>query len=195
MLSSIHPLGERSKGNRYGVTATAHIVGAALGGALLGVVAGLVALGLGHALGPRPREAVLLAVVVAAAALELVGRRPPSWRRQVNEVWLTTYRGWVYGGGFGVQLGAALVTIVTSPLTYVMVAAAALVGSFPAAVAVAATFGLARGATILASARVRDQDALVRLHRRLVRLGPPVARVASVAMVACAVALVGVLAS
>ena len=195
MLSSIHPLGERSKGNRYGVTATAHIVGAALGGALLGVVAGLVALGLGHALGPRPREAVLLAVVVVAAALELAGRRPPSWRRQVNEVWLTTYRGWVYGGGFGVQLGAALVTIVTSPLTYVMVAAAALVGSFPAAVVVAVTFGLARGATILASARVRDQDALVRLHRRLVRLGPPVARVASVAMVACAVALVGVLAT
>ena len=195
MLSSIHPLGERSKGNRYGVTATAHIVGAALGGALLGVVAGLVALGLGHALGPRPREAVLLAVVVVAAALELAGRRPPSWRRQVNEVWLTTYRGWVYGGGFGVQLGAALVTIVTSPLTYVMVAAAALVGSFPAAVVVAATFGLARGATILASARVRDQDALVRLHRRLVQLGPPVARVASVAMVACAVALVGVLAA
>jgi len=195
MLSSIHPLGERSKGNRYGVTATAHIVGAALGGALLGVVAGLVALGLGHALGPRPREAVLLAVVVVAAALELAGRRPPSWRRQVNEVWLTTYRGWVYGGGFGVQLGAALVTIVTSPLTYVMVAAAALVGSFPAAVVVAATFGLARGATILASSRVRDQDALVRLHRRLVRLGPPVARVASVAMVACAVALVGVIAA
>src|SRR5215471_7085767 len=195
MLSSIHPLGERSKGNRYGVTATAHIVGAVLGGALLGVVAGLVALRLGHALGPRPREAVLLAVVVVAAALELAGRRPPSWRRQVNEVWLTTYRGWVYGGGFGVQLGAALVTIVTSPLTYVMVAAAALVGSFPAAVVVAATFGLARGATILASARVRDQDALVRLHRRLVQLGPPVARGAAVAMVVCAGRLGGVIAA
>jgi hypothetical protein len=73
MPSSVHPLGERSKGNRYGVTATAPIVEAALGGAILGVVAGLIALGLGHALGPRPREAVLLAVAVAAAALELAG--------------------------------------------------------------------------------------------------------------------------
>jgi hypothetical protein len=30
----------------------------------------------------------------------------PSWQRQVDERWLTTYRGWVYGAGFGFQLGA-----------------------------------------------------------------------------------------
>jgi hypothetical protein len=163
------------------------------GGALLGVVLGAVAVGLGRALVDHVRMALLLAVLVAAAALELAGRRPPSWRRQVNEDWLTTYRGWVYGSGFGVQLGAAVATIVTSPVTYVMVAAAALVGSFPAALAIAAVFGLARGLTILAAARVRDPDGLVRLHRTLARLGPGVARLASVVLVAGAAAVAGAL--
>jgi hypothetical protein len=193
MLSSIHPLGERSKGNRFGLTATAHVIGAALGGAALGVLLGALALGLEAVLGGRARLGLLLAVVAVAAVLELARRRPPSWRRQVNEDWLTAYRGWVYGGGFGLQLGAAVVTIVTSPLTYVMVAAALLGGSFVGAVAVATTFGLVRGLTILAAARVRDPDGLVRLHRGLAWAGPRVARASSLAMVACAVGVGGAL--
>ncbi len=193
MLSSIHPLGERSKGNRFGVTAAAHIVGGALGGALLGLVLGLLAAALGGALGERPRLALLLVVLAVAAALELAGRRPPSWRRQVNEVWLTTYRGWVYGGGFGVQLGAALVTIVTSAVTYVMVVAALATGAFWAALAVATTFGLARGLTILAAAPVRTPDALVRLHQRLSRAARPVTRAASATMALSALVIAGAL--
>jgi hypothetical protein len=193
MLSSIHPLGERSKGNRFGVTAGAHILGAALGGALLGAVLGALGLGLRAGLGERPRLALVLFAVTVAAGFELAGRRPPSWRRQVNKDWLTTYRGWVYGGGFGVQLGAAVVTIVTSPLTYVMVASALLVGSFAGAVAIAATFGLARGMTILAAARVHDPERLVRLHRTLAGGRAAASRLASVAMVACALAIGGAL--
>jgi hypothetical protein len=195
MLSSIHPLGERSKGNRFGTTAAAHILGAAIGGALLGVVLGVGATALGAALGERTRLTVLLVVIAVAAALEIAGRRPPSWRRQVNEDWLTTYRGWVYGGGFGVQLGAAVVTIVTSSLTYVMVAAALLVGSFGGAVAIAVTFGVVRGLTILAAARVQDPSRLVDLHRALARLGPSVSRVASTAMVLSILAIGGALLS
>ncbi len=193
MLSSIHPLGERSKGNTFGVTAAAHVMGAALGGALLGVVLGAVAVLVGRLLGDEVRIALLLVVVVVAAVLELTGRRPRSWRRQVNEVWLTTYRGWVYGGGFGLQLGAAVVTIVTSPVTYVMVAAAVLSGSFGAAVAISVTFGLARGLTLLAAARVHAPDDLVTLHRALARNGPRVSRLASSGMLVCAVLLGGAL--
>jgi hypothetical protein len=193
MLSSIHPLGERSKGNRFGLTAGAHVVGAALGGALLGVVLGALAIGLGAVLGERSRLVLVLVAVVLAAAFELAGRRPPSWRRQVNEVWLTTYRGWVYGGGFGLQLGAAVVTIVTSPLTYTMVASALLVGSFAGALAIATTFGLVRGLTILAAAGVDDPERLVRLHRGIARAAAPASRLASIGMVACGLVIAGAL--
>ncbi len=195
MLSSIHPFGERSKGNRFGVTATAHVVGAAVGGALLGLVLGAAGVVLAEVVGEPVRLALLLVVVVTAAVLEAVGRRPPTWRRQVNEVWLTTYRGWVYGGGFGLQLGAALATIVTSPLTYVMVASALLVGSVWAGVLIGATFGLARGLTLLAAARVRQPADLVQLHRALARNGPRVSRLGSAALVVCAVVLGGALVS
>jgi hypothetical protein len=195
MLSSIHPLGERSKGNRFGLTASAHILGAALGGALLGVLLGAAAAGIGEVLGERPRLVLALIAVAVAAGFELAGRRPPSWRRQVDEDWLTTYRGWVYGGGYGVQLGAAVVTIVTSPVTYAMVASALLVGSFAGAIAIAAAFGLARGLTILAGARVRDPQALVRLHRGMARAGAPVARAAAAGMAACALLIGGALAT
>ena len=44
MLSSIHPLGERGKGNRFGLTAGAFVVGSVLGGASTGAVAALVGL-------------------------------------------------------------------------------------------------------------------------------------------------------
>jgi hypothetical protein len=193
MLSSIHPLGERSRHNRFVVTAAAHIVGAVLGGALLGVVLGGLAEAVARLVGEPVRVAALAAIVVAAAVLELAGRRPPSWRRQVNEVWLTTYRGWVYGSGFGVQLGAAVVTIVTSPLTYVMVAAALLSGSFGAAVAVATAFGLARGLTLLVAARIQSPTDLAALHRGLAAAARPMTRLASAAMAACALVLAGAL--
>jgi len=40
----------------------------------------------------------------------------PGWpvHRQVDDGWLPRYRGWVYGAGFGLQLGLGVVTIVTT---------------------------------------------------------------------------------
>ena len=58
--------------------------------------------------------------------------RVPGPRRQVNERWLDEYRGWVYGLGFGAQLGLGVTTIVTSAATYVALFAALLSGT-PAA--------------------------------------------------------------
>ena len=45
----------------------------------------------------------------------------------MNEEWLTSYRGWVYGAGFGAQLGTGVVTIVTSPIVYGVVLLAVVV--------------------------------------------------------------------
>ena len=76
------------------------------------------------------RVALLAAAAVAAAGWELTHRAVPSWHRQVNEDWLADFRGWVYGAGFGVQLGTGVVTIVTTAAVY-LVWLTALLGASP----------------------------------------------------------------
>src|SRR4051812_36831787 len=110
MLTSISPLGERARSHRWGVTATAYVVGSVLGGATTGAVLGLAGSRL-HA-----STTVLLVAAVGclvAAALDVAGR-VPTGHRQVDEDWLVRYRGWVYGLAFGYQLGLGIVTVVTS---------------------------------------------------------------------------------
>src|SRR5437763_6351897 len=106
MLASITPLGERGRGRSWGRTVTAWFVGALLGGAALGAVAGAGAWVASAASTPvRWVVAVVVAVVVVARS-EL--GRLPSWRRQVDVRWLSEYRGGVVGLGYGAQLGAAV---------------------------------------------------------------------------------------
>src|SRR6267143_1292208 len=115
MLASIHPLGERARNSRWGITVTAYLLGSAAGGAGAGAAAGwLVA------------TACLLATAVE---LRAGGLRLPTVRRQVDEDWLARYRGWVYGVGFGFQLGLGAVTIVTTAGVYLAWALALLSGS------------------------------------------------------------------
>ena len=125
MLSSIHPFGERSRNNSFRLTAAAHVIGSMLGGAMLGVGAGAIGLAL-TALGPSTgaRNALLLCVVVVGLVLEATGRERllPTRTRQVNENWIQSYRGWVYGGGFGAELGFGVSTIITTTLVHVLVA-------------------------------------------------------------------------
>src|SRR6478609_6746597 len=113
MLASITPLGERSRGFSWGVTASAFAVGAVGAGALAGAAAGAVG-----SLAPDGtwRDIAALALLALALVVDAspLRRRLPTTRRQVNEDWLTRYRGWVYGIGFGAQLGTGLATIVTS---------------------------------------------------------------------------------
>src|SRR5688572_4309873 len=108
MLSSIHPLGERSRHNRWGLTVAAHLLGSWAGGVVAFTAAAAVGLLL-----PTTVTVLAAAAAVAAAALEVAGRVPGP-RRQVNEDWLQRYRGWVYGFGFGFQLGTGLMTTVTT---------------------------------------------------------------------------------
>src|SRR4051812_41927600 len=116
MLASISPLGERARRQSYPITVTAYIVAstgaAAVFGALLGVVGSPVA---EHAALP-----LIGALALGALLLDLgvFGSLVPGPRRQVNENWLATYRGWVYGAGFGAQLGVGVTTIVTGSLTW-----------------------------------------------------------------------------
>jgi hypothetical protein len=85
----------------------------------------------------------------------------------VNEDWLGAYRGWVYGGGFGVQLGMGVATIVTTAAVYLMTGIAVLTGSVAMGASVGAMFGAVRGGTVLATSHVHDPETLRTLHRRL----------------------------
>jgi hypothetical protein len=149
------------------------VLGGALVGALVSAIgAGLASLGL-HLSGLT--VLLMLAALCLAgilADLQVAGFRLPTVSRQVNEDWLTRYRSWVIGVGFGFQLGFAVVTIVTTATVYVMLAAALLGGSVPAGVAIGATFGLARALPLLAARRVDTAPKLREQHLRLTRWAP-----------------------
>ena len=175
MLSSITPLGERSRGNRWWLTVTAYLIGATLGGATTGVAFGLLGLPL-RWLDPTTTQVAVVAVVLGLAALAFDasgGRlRLPRTSHQVNEDWTAIYRGWVYGFGWGFELGTGLVTVVTAATIYLVFALAFLSASPLLGGLIGATFGVARGLVILSAARVHSPDALLAFHRRLQESAP-----------------------
>jgi hypothetical protein len=137
---------------------------------------------------------LLVALAAAAVILELrpFGLRLPTHRRQVDETWLHRYRGWVYGAGFGGQLGIGVLTIVVTPAVYVALAAECLAPSIAAGLAIGATFGFVRGATVLSTLQVGSAAALTAFHRdfhRGERTAAALAVAAQVVVVLTAVAL------
>jgi MFS family permease len=169
MLASITPLGERARGSRWGLTVAFYVASAGLAGAAAGALAGL----LGSLVWSGDdalhlRAAILAGALVVGVALDLRGRLP-TFRRQVNEDWLREYRGWVYGAGFGGQLGLGVTTIVTTSLVYATLLAAFLSAGVLRGLAIAAAFGFARGATLLVGAGVRQPADLARLHQGIDR--------------------------
>jgi sulfite exporter TauE/SafE len=170
MLTSITPLGERGRHSHWSVTVTAFALGAVLAAAALGVIAAALGrLVLPSSTGIHLRLGILAGALVIAAGLDAVRQPAPGPRRQVNERWLDSYRGWVYGAGFGAQLGIGVTTVVYSAATYVMLVAAFVSRDLAAGAAIVGCFGLVRGLTPLATARVTDTDALVAFHRRFDR--------------------------
>ena len=193
MLSSISPLGERARASRWRLTTTAYVTGSVVGGLAVGGLAAL----LGSLVPTSWRSspwayAVVAVLLLVGLALDLrVGSLSlPSWRRQVDEQWLTRYRGWVYGVGFGAQLGFGLVTIITSATTYAAVLLAALSGHVGAGLAIGGTFGLVRALPSLALAQVTDRGGLHRVFERVERWATPMEFVARVALAAAATTLV-----
>lgn len=171
MLSSITPLGERGRGRAFAPTATAYALGSVGGAALLGFALGA----LGSALPDSWRlgRPIGWLVVAGAAAvgvlldLRIGGLALPTIRRQVNENWLSTYRGVVTGVGFGFQLGLGVVTIVTSSLVYLTWFVALLSGRPSVGLFVGLAFGAARSMPVLGMYRVHRPDQLASAHRRV----------------------------
>jgi len=170
MLASITPLGERGRRSNWWVTVTAFLLAATAAGAAAGAVLG--ALG-SVALPAHSRPAVLLVTTGVAIGVAILvdgfPRAVPGPRRQVDERWLDEYRGWVYGAGYGAQLGLGVTTVVSSAATYVALLAAFLTARAPAGALVLGCYGAVRGLTPLAAAGVRSPRGLLEFHRGLAR--------------------------
>jgi hypothetical protein len=171
MLASITPLGERSRGRRWGTTVAIYLAGGLAGGLAIGALAGAVGSLVFVSLGTGVRLVILAVAVLVGLALDLklFGFGFPTVHRQVNEDWLVRYRGWVVGLGFGGQLGFGVVTIVTTSAVYAMVLAAALTADVGSAAAIGAVFGVARAAVVFAVAGVKKPEQLGRIDVELRR--------------------------
>lgn len=191
MLSQLTPVGEASRGYRYRTTAAWFVLGAIVGGATLGVVTAALAAAV-SAFGASSTTllgiAAVLAVVAAGVDAGVFGISPPFFKRQVNEYWLGRYRAWVYGTGFGWQIGAGITTYIMTTAVFLTVALAALTAGPVAAMVIAVTFGLARGLAVLLTARLRTTAEIYSLHRRFHALGEPVRRAVVVVQLAVGVA-------
>lgn len=186
MLASITPLGERSRNQRWWVSSVALLAGATTAGALLGAALGT--LGGLLPLGTRERLLALGLVLAAAAGADALLAAVPSHRRQVDDAWLRRYRGWVYGAGFGLQLGSGLATTVTTAAVYATIGALALAPDAGTGATVGLVFGAVRGAGPLFTARVGDSAALARFHRRFAALDTPTRRLTIAAQAGLALA-------
>jgi hypothetical protein len=177
MLASITPLGERGRQSTWGVTVIAFLLGAIAGGVAIGALAGGAgALALPSSTGIHGRLAAIAIAAAAAVALDAFRDPAPGPRRQVNERWMDQFRGWIYGAGYGAQLGLGVTTVVSSAATYVALIAAFLGRSVATGVLIGGCFGLVRGLTPLAAARVRVPGQLISFHAALDRWRPRAVR-------------------
>jgi hypothetical protein len=175
MLSTLTPLGERGRGHRYAPAAAWFVVGAIAGGLCLGAaLAGLAAL----VAAAHTPPAVRATLALVAATVALTSDSPavpvslPIHHRQVNERWLDHYRTWVYGAGFGWQIGTGFATYITSAGVFLLVVLAVLTGQPWLALAIGTLHGAVRGLGVFVSARIKTPNDLLALHRRLSTLAP-----------------------
>ncbi len=180
MLSSIHPLGERARHNRWALTAASFTVGAVAVGAAIGALAGLT----GRSFDGTWRWIAIAGAALLAGILDIARVTPPGPRRQVNEDWIGAFRGWVYGIGFGAQLGAGAATYVVTWGVWATLAAAFLSGGAPAGAVVGAAFGLGRSLLLLLAGRIDRPSRLTSFNRRMADLASPVARGVALALIA-----------
>jgi sulfite exporter TauE/SafE len=169
MLSTLTPLGERSRGHRYAATVGWFVAGALAGGAGLGAIMAALAAGVRAW---SPSAGAVTIVVVAAGVVALASDlRPAGWHlptipRQVNEVWTGRYRSWVYAAGFGAQIGVGVSTYVMTAAVYLVIVLAAMTASPAVGLLVGLSFGLVRGLAILLGIGLRTPEAIRRFHRR-----------------------------
>lgn len=182
MVSSLHPLGERARGNRWGVTISFFILGSVAAGAVVAGAAGLAGSYAGIAAGETWMALLLLATVVGGT-LDLAGVRPPGPRRQVNENWIKTYRGSVYGFAFGAQIGSGVMTYIVTWGVYLLLLASFLTASPVTGAVVGAVFGLGRSLAPLVAGLIDRPSRLTLVMNAMTRSMRTVTAVTSAGLV------------
>jgi hypothetical protein len=114
----------------------------------------------------------MLAVTTAGVDLGLTGIGLPIFKRQVNDAWLRTYRSWVYGAGFGWQIGFGFATYIMTAGVILTAGLAVVSGEPVLALAACTTFGLVRGLAVQVGRGATSPDRLTAVHARLDRWAP-----------------------
>ena len=182
MLSSIHPLGERARSNNWMVTVTSFTAAAVVAAAFSFGLVGWLGSALVESTDQRWALVVTGGAALVAAALDLFGVLPPGPHRQVNETWIGSFRGWVYGGAFGGQLGVGLATYVVTWGVYASYLAAFATGSGLGGAIVGGAFALGRSILVLSSFAVDRPARLTGFNRATSRLAKPVSFLAPTAL-------------
>lgn len=194
MLSSITPMTEAGRGNRFRSTAAWFLAGGLVGGLSLGSLAAggawLVSLAELDA-SVRYGIAAVLAVATAGIDLGAFGIELPIFKRQVNDAWLRRYRSWVYGAGFGWQIGFGVATYIMTAGILLTIGLAVLTASPVAALLVGATFGLVRGSAVYLGRSATTPAALGAVHERLDSLAPTTRAAAALVQVLAAAVAAG----
>jgi hypothetical protein len=191
MLSALNPIAERARGHRFWATALWYLAGAVAGGALLGagLAAGAALVRLAGWPSAVTGSLVLAgAVVTLASDLRLGGWQLPDHPRQVDERWLTTYRRWIYAGGFGAQIGTGFATYVMTSGVYLLAALGMLTGRPSVAFAAGVLFGTVRGGSIVLAGWAQTPARLSTLMARVDGLSAASVALACAAQLAVAVA-------
>ena len=180
MLASITPLSEVERGHRFRTTALWYVTGSLVGGTTLGLCIAALSVGVG-AISLTSHEVILVALVASAVAVMSdtgAGRfHLPVHHRQVNERWLDRFRPWVYGVGFGWQIGTGLATYIMTAGVYLMIVLSALNREPWLSFGFGLLFGLVRGLSVCLGRRITSTKVLTEFHRRFHTWGTVVRRV------------------
>jgi hypothetical protein len=171
MVETITPVVHGGSRRKWGTAVASHALGAALSAAALGAALGWS----GAALGAPWGVIGLLALGVVGAvyaARDLLGLPVPipERRRQVPEHWRWRYGTQVASFLYGLGLGIGFLTHVRHGTLVAVSVAAAVTGDPLLGALVMAPFGLARGISLLVTARARTSEALREVAERLDRV-------------------------
>ena len=177
MLSTITPLAEAGRGHSFRSTSVWFVIGSVAGGLTLGGLMAAIAVSVA-ALGVTTPVALWMvagaALIGAASDGRVAGFRLPGHDRQVNERWLDQYRSWVYGGGFGWQIGVGLATYIMTAGVYLLILMGGLTAGPWIAIALGGLFGLVRGLAVYLAAGIDSGEKLLAFHERFESWREPV---------------------
>ncbi|HEX9717900.1 MAG TPA: MauE/DoxX family redox-associated membrane protein [Actinomycetota bacterium] len=159
MVETITPVVHGGRRGRWAGDVALHVAGATLSAAAFGAVLGAAGSVLGA---PWGRGGLLVVVAVSGTyLLREAGAVPvpvPQLRRQVPEWWRTFFTTPVASFLYGVGLGVGFLTFLRQGTLVAVAVAAASSGRPGVGALLVAPFGIARGLSVLATARIRAPE-------------------------------------